>query len=266
MSRIRSIKPEFFTDEHVADLPALDRLVFIGLWTIADKAGRLEDRPKRIKALLLPYENADIVKILDRLTDAKFLIRYRDGDRALIQIRTWTKHQRVHHTEAESELPPPNGDVPVIEPVPNGELTDGREGVGKGKEGEGDAVALFVESWNRETAKPIGRCEEVTKTRRAQIRARLKDRPLEDWRGIFQRVQASDFCRGLNDRGWHATIDWILRPDTAAKVIEGAYDNRKATVVQHGPPVTLSALTWAEQRELQLAELRAEEASRKAAS
>ena len=32
-----------------------------------------------------------------------------------------------------------------------------------------------------------------------------------------------------NDRGWRADIDWYIKPDTIAKVMEGKYDNRSAT-------------------------------------
>ena len=35
------------------------RLLFVGLWTIADRNGRLEDRPKRIRAELFPYDEID---------------------------------------------------------------------------------------------------------------------------------------------------------------------------------------------------------------
>ena len=53
MARTRSIKPSFFDNEILGDLPPLTRLLFIGLWGIADREGRLEDRPKRIKKELL---------------------------------------------------------------------------------------------------------------------------------------------------------------------------------------------------------------------
>ena len=49
MSRARNIKPAFFKNELLAELDAFDRLLFIGLWCLADREGRTEDRPKRIK-------------------------------------------------------------------------------------------------------------------------------------------------------------------------------------------------------------------------
>lgn len=49
MARSRNIKPGFFTNEVLADMPALVRLLFAGLWTIADRDGRLEDRARRLR-------------------------------------------------------------------------------------------------------------------------------------------------------------------------------------------------------------------------
>ncbi|HAG51728.1 MAG TPA: hypothetical protein DCL42_10415 [Deltaproteobacteria bacterium] len=47
MGRIRYVKPDFFKDEDVAELPDKTKLLYIGLWCFADKSGRIEDRPKR---------------------------------------------------------------------------------------------------------------------------------------------------------------------------------------------------------------------------
>ena len=44
MARARLLKPGFFTNEDLCELPAFGRLLFAGLWTIADREGRLEDR------------------------------------------------------------------------------------------------------------------------------------------------------------------------------------------------------------------------------
>jgi len=62
MPRIRYLKPDFFKDEDLAEHPYWIRLLFAGLWGIADKDGRLEDRIKRIKAEIFPYDTVDIEK------------------------------------------------------------------------------------------------------------------------------------------------------------------------------------------------------------
>ena len=49
----------FFTNDELAECTPIARLLFAGLWTIADKEGRLDDRPKKIKALVLPFDNVD---------------------------------------------------------------------------------------------------------------------------------------------------------------------------------------------------------------
>ena len=75
MARKRTISPEFFTDEDVGDLAPLDRLLFIGLWCQADKAGRLKDKPRTIKACCLPFDSGSVDKALQRLADAGFIYR-----------------------------------------------------------------------------------------------------------------------------------------------------------------------------------------------
>jgi hypothetical protein len=112
MPRIRYLKPEFFSDEDLSELPFETRLTFAGLWCFADKAGRLEDRPKFLKAMIFPYDKVDIEKQLSSLSNGKhengipFIHRYEIEGKRFIQILTWEKHQKPHHTEAESKIPP----------------------------------------------------------------------------------------------------------------------------------------------------------------
>ena len=115
MARARNIKPGFFTNDELAELPSLIRLLFIGLWCIADREGRLEDKPKRIKVEVLPYDNCDVDASLSELAAAGFLIRYtKDGGR-FIQICNFCKHQNPHVKEAASTIPAPDltGSCPV---------------------------------------------------------------------------------------------------------------------------------------------------------
>lgn len=120
MARIRTIKPSLFMNERLAELPMAARFAYIGLFTIADREGRLEDRPKRIKAELLPYDSVNMNDLLERLQSAGFIIRYTAsggtstesefGEMKVIQVVNFTKHQRITGSEAEtvSIYPPPN--------------------------------------------------------------------------------------------------------------------------------------------------------------
>lgn len=105
MARSRNIKPGFFTNDELAECSPYARLLFAGLWTIADKEGRLDDRPKKVKALVLPFDNVDCEELLQQLHDRKFIQRYQIQDGAYIQITNWKKHQNPHCKEAPSEIP-----------------------------------------------------------------------------------------------------------------------------------------------------------------
>ena len=104
------MKPGFFKNEDLAALSPMHRLCFAGLWTMADKAGRLEDRPRRIKGELFAYENVDVEPLLADLAHAGFLFRYIVKQIPIIQIVNFTKHQRPHKDEPVSQLPPPECD------------------------------------------------------------------------------------------------------------------------------------------------------------
>ena len=81
-------------------------------------------------------------------------------------------------------------------------------------------------AWNETAHEALPRCQELGDRRRRTAAARLRERPIDGWRLVVERINASRFCRGENDRGWVANFDWLIRPDTATKVLEGQYDDR----------------------------------------
>lgn len=48
-------------------------------------------------------------------------------------------------------------------------------------------------------------------------------------------IEASPFCRGDNDRGWKADVDWLLRPDTVVRLCEGKYAASGPAEAPRGP-------------------------------
>lgn len=95
----------------LAELDPLTRILFSGLWCIADREGRLEDRPKRIKADVLPYDECDIDAMLDDLASAGFIQRYTVENVEYIAILAFSKHQNPHKNEADSTIPAPTGET-----------------------------------------------------------------------------------------------------------------------------------------------------------
>jgi hypothetical protein len=112
MARARNIKPGFFRNADLVELPAFTRLLFAGLWTLADRAGRLEDRPKQIKMDIFPADDVDVNAALAELSQAGMLQRYDIEGKRCLQITNFAKHQNPHRDEKASILPPPPGTEP----------------------------------------------------------------------------------------------------------------------------------------------------------
>lgn len=119
MSRTRNIKPAFFTNDVLAECSALARLLFVGLWTIADREGRLEDRPKKIKAEVLPYDDCLAEDLLAELVSQKFIVRYEVNQNKYIQITNFRKHQKPHPNEQPSTIPAQDGSISKVETPSN---------------------------------------------------------------------------------------------------------------------------------------------------
>lgn len=147
MARARNIKPGFFTNEYLSDLQPLARLLFIGLWCHADREGRLEDRPKRLKVDILPYDNCDIDKLLNTLADSpeKFITRYEVGGRRYMQVSNFTKHQNPHIKEPTSTIPAPcknSANMELVSEQSNRESVIGNQ---ESVMGNGESVAYDEE-------------------------------------------------------------------------------------------------------------------------
>lgn len=125
--RSRNLKPGIFGHTVLRSMPPANRLLLLGLTTLADCRGLVEDRPRMIKNMILPDDEVDVNAALDDLAtvtddDGSTLIqRYvgTNGVRA-IKINTFRKHNRPNIREPENEkLCEPDGEhgtgtVPVL--------------------------------------------------------------------------------------------------------------------------------------------------------
>jgi hypothetical protein len=107
MARSRNLKPGFFTNVPLADLPPLARLLFAGLWPHCDREGRITDCVKKIKVLCLPFDDCDVDALLDALAggDDPFILRYEVDGKKYIQVLNWHRHQTPYAREPESVIP-----------------------------------------------------------------------------------------------------------------------------------------------------------------
>lgn len=169
MPRSRNIKPKFFVNEDLGECSPLARLLFIGLWTLADYRGVAEYRPKRIKIEILPYDDVDVDVLLGELEAIHVIQRFSNGGTTYLALPTFSKHQRPHHTEvkAGSKLPPPPKLHVTPNPLENQEVRE-QHGENPCKDGENppDSCFLIPDS-----------CTPVSTKQGASPKARPKKKP-----------------------------------------------------------------------------------------
>lgn len=103
--RARNIKPGFYKNADLLECSRDARLLAPGLWMMADREGRLEDRPKQIKIEIFPCDDVDINRLLDELASHNHITRYDHGGKPFIQICKFSDHQRPHSNEIKSTIP-----------------------------------------------------------------------------------------------------------------------------------------------------------------
>lgn len=113
MSRIRTIKPEFWKDETIGSLSLEARLVFIGCWNLADDEGLLKLSPHYIRSEIFAYDDItldQVKKILGELTERSLIFPYQDRkSQSYGWIVNFRKHQRIDKPQG------PKNPVPCLQ-------------------------------------------------------------------------------------------------------------------------------------------------------
>jgi len=110
MARARNIKPGFFKNEILGVADPLYSLLFEGLWVLADRSGRMEDRPLRIKGEVFPYRDGlNVDAMLNWLESNGFIRRYTAQGKKCILVLEFVKHQNPHKNEKDK-----GSDVPAM--------------------------------------------------------------------------------------------------------------------------------------------------------
>jgi len=114
---------------------------------------------------------------------------------------------------------------PVKHSIPTPSPKEKREAAPLLPDGNALTADWLLEEWNKIDG--VSRIREMTNKRRQDLRTRSKN---AEWvtalPEALAEIAASPFCRGENDRGWRANVDWFLKPDTLTKILEGTYDDR----------------------------------------
>ncbi len=117
MARARFIRPEFFTDEKIGELPFAARLLFIGSWCHADINGVLEWRAKQLRVLVFPHDESvksvEVEKWMDQIVALGLVEVYSVGAATYGIIKNFQKHQTFTKSEHDggNRRPLPSGFV-----------------------------------------------------------------------------------------------------------------------------------------------------------
>ncbi|MDW9814947.1 hypothetical protein GOB25_07675 [Sinorhizobium meliloti] len=89
----------------------------------------------------------------------------------------------------------------------------------------------------------------VTASRRRSLLLRIEEHGLPAVLDAIERIGRSRFCRGENDRGWRADLDFLCQPKSFVSILEGKYDDRPSHQQQAPPRETEHARHQRECRE-----------------
>lgn len=108
MSRIRTIRPDFWISEQVVSCSLAARLLFIGMWSFADDNGILPASAFRLKGQVFPHESCtqeDVKVWVNELISMELVIAYQVDRKDYWMITGWKTHQRIDKPTYRYPLP-----------------------------------------------------------------------------------------------------------------------------------------------------------------
>jgi hypothetical protein len=229
MPRIRTIKPEFWSDEKLATVSEASLLVAIGLLNLADDEGYFNANPKLIDAFIFPLRESSMSThgAISELSNIGYIEVFKclKNEKDIGLVKNFLTHQVISRPTA-SKLAP-IVDLTSSSLNTHGVITDNslteRKGKEQGKEREGKGtcilspkveVNLFLadeifQHWVKTMNK--GSRTSLTALRKSKINSRLKaGYPSHEIKQAIDNVAKDSFLVA----GGHTDIEMICRSDT----------------------------------------------------
>mgnify|MGYP006921374903 CR=1 FL=1 len=254
--RIRTVKPEFWTHPVMGRQSPEIQLLALGLLNLADDDGYFLADSELIRSALTPFSDSSRIvhgSITTLVSVGWIEVRTHETHGPIGKVVNFAKHQVINRPKPSKLVEYFENSAITDESLTNhGRVTDRsllegkgmEQGMEQGMEHRPHAVDRLREIWNTQKApeQPEWKKPKGKDAREKPANARWPEHSEEEWVAIVQRVAASAFCKGANDRGWRATPDWLLRPGTSIKILEGAYDNRATPNTR--APVASESVDW----------------------
>jgi hypothetical protein len=257
--RARNIKPGFFKNDLLAECHPLARILFEGLWCMADREGRLKDRPQRIRAEILPYDildgkqNPTIDELINELAQKKdcdgtaaFINRYQVNGTGYIQVIHFKENQHPHVNEKPSDIPAPENSGTSTVQAPEQSRTNPSDSLitdslnteelsvdsSKGVESENSLCPhkKIIELYHK-IIPEMPKVRIWNEDQRSWLRARWKEDPnrqvLTWWEKFFTWIRESDWLMGRTKEEFQCDLEWLIRKRNFAKIANGRYHKRR---------------------------------------
>ncbi len=232
MARKRMIDPNIWQSEDFSKLSTLGKLVFIGLFSLADDEGRGRCNPVFLKSTLFPYEegirSADIDKTLSEISSNMSVVFYSCDGSNYYSLLSWNTFQKIDRPTT-SKIP--EYDEKTMQRLFDDNSTNPRRAfVPKRKEDnriEEENKRIRIKDIYNKHCPNLPQVQKITDKRKKAIDKFLKEFTEEQFIEICKIANSTDFLVGKNDNGWKADFDFLMRTDKATNVLEGKYSSDK---------------------------------------
>jgi len=231
MARKRMIDPNIWQSEDFGKLSNLAKVVFIGLFSLADDEGRGRANPMYLKSTLFPYNekmrSTDVEVALSEISRNMSILFYSYNESNYYSLLSWNTFQKIDKP-TESKIPAfekdnqefrllfDEGSTRTSRGVPPKRKEDNiKEKEEKRKE--------IVDVYNS-ICTNLSKIQKITDKRKKSIDAFAKEFTLDQFKEICEKANTTDFLIGKNDRGWKADFDFLMRIDKATAILEEKYN------------------------------------------
>ncbi len=232
MARIRSIKPEFWVSEQIAECSTSARLTFVGLWNFCDDRGVHPAKPKTLKAELFPMDDitsAQVGQWVEELISAGLVRVFEaseDGD-SYWHVTGWDRHQKIDRPSYKHPTPPAQDSTSPRRDMLDEDSTSARRAPPPGVDGSG------VDRKGEESSSPKARTPAARKSKTSipsdftvsdRVKAWAVEKGFSDLEGHLESFKDKCAAKGYTNVDWDAAFmgairdDWAkLRPTGTAK-------------------------------------------------
>lgn len=109
--RIRTIKPEYFHSEKIAQLSFPARYLYAGMWCYSDDYGRSRNNVRLIRASIFPLDedvmSSDVGEWLKEIVNLEMLHQYTVDAKDYFHIVDWFTNQAPSHRRSAGVHPAP---------------------------------------------------------------------------------------------------------------------------------------------------------------